>query len=268
MDLKTVNEIVSYVKRGHFETVDITGGAPELNPNITKLIEKLSHLVQRVMIRSNLSALNDGKRDYLFELFREHHVVIVASFPSLNETQTDSQRGYGTFRKSIDALKRLNTLGYGKDGNGLELNLVSNPTGAFLPPSQSQLEMRFCQVLEKKWGVSFNNLFAFANAPLGRFREWLLQSGNFERYMEKLASCFNPCAVEGVMCRKMVSVSWNGYLYDCDFNQASELYMGGEKTHITEMPGNPESGNPIAVADYCYTCTAGSGFTCDGAIHI
>ncbi len=152
-------------------------------------------------------------------------------------------------------------MGYGQDGSGLELDLVSNPTGAFLPSSQALTETRFHQVLEQKWGISFNDLFNFANVPLGRFRQWLLQSGNLEKYIEKLASGFNPCAVEGLMCRTLVSVSWDGYLYDCDFNLAKGIFMGGRKIHVSEMPGPPEQGSPIAVADHCYTCTAGVGFT-------
>ena len=261
MNLETAGQIVDYAGRSSFEIIDITGGAPELNHNIVNLIERLSPLAPRIMIRSNLSALNDGKRDHLFELFKEHRVVIVASFPSLNEAQTESQRGHGIFSISIAALKKLNALGYGEDGSRLELNLVSNPTGAFLPSSQTETEKRFRQVLLKKWGIVFNDLFTFANVPLGRFRDWLLKSGNLENYIEKLASSFNPCAVEGVMCRTMVSVSWDGYLYDCDFNLARGLYLGGRKIHVSEMPGPPEPGRPIAVADHCYTCTAGAGFT-------
>jgi radical SAM/Cys-rich protein len=261
MNSETVGHIIDYAKRCSFEVIDITGGAPELNHNLPDLIERLSPLAPRIMIRSNLSALNDGKRNHLFELFKEYGVVIVASFPSLNQAQTESQRGRGIFSMSIAALEKLNALGYGVDGPGLELNLVSNPTGAFLPSSQSETEKRFRQVLLKKWGIAFNNLFTFANVPLGRFRDWLLKSGNMNKYIEKLSSGFNPCAVEGVMCRTMVSVSWDGYLYDCDFNVARGLYMGGRKIHITEMAASPESGSPIAVADHCYTCTAGTGFT-------
>ena len=261
MNSETAAQIADYAEKCSFEAIDITGGAPELNHNLSGLIERLSSLAPRIMIRSNLSALNDGRRDHLFELFKEYGVVIVASFPSLNQTQTESQRGTGVFSMSIAALEKLNALGYGADGSGLELNLVSNPTGAFLPSSQSEAEKRFRQILSKKWGIVFNNLFTFANVPLGRFRDWLLKSGNLERYIEKLSSGFNPCAVEGVMCRTMVSVSWDGYLYDCDFNLAGSLYMGGRKIHITEMAGPPESGGPVAVADHCYTCTAGTGFT-------
>ena len=261
MNLETAGQVVDYARRCSYETIDITGGAPELNPNLAYLIERLSSLTPRIMIRSNLSVLHDRKRDSLMDLLRSYQVVIVASFPSLNESQADSQRGDGIFLRSIDALKKLNSMGYGQDGSGLELNLVSNPTGAFLPSSQSQTEKRFRQVLEKRWGIVFNNLFTFANVPLGRFRQWLLQSGNLENYIEKLASSFNPSAVKDVMCRTMVSISWDGYLYDCDFNLARGLYMGWQKVHVSEMPGPPGQGSPVAVSDHCYTCTAGTGFT-------
>ena len=261
MDLETVDEVVAYAQRSHFDTIDITGGAPELNPNLVTLIEKLSPLAPRIMLRSNLTALNVATREHLMDILKEYRVVVVASFPSFNESQADSQRGEGVFQESISTLKKLNAMGYGQDGSGFELDLVSNPTGAFLPSSQAQTETRFHQVLEQKWGISFNDLFNFANVPLGRFRQWLLQSGNFEAYMQRLASNFNPGAVEGLMCRTLVSVSWDGYLYDCDFNLARGLFMGGRKIHISEMSGPPEQGSPIAVADHCYTCTAGVGFT-------
>jgi radical SAM/Cys-rich protein len=261
MTSDTVDEVVSYAGRAGFETVDITGGAPELNPNTIKLIEKMSPLVPRIMFRSNLSAMNDDRSHRLLTLLKAHRVVIVASFPSLNEAQADSQRGDGVFKIGIETLKKLNLMGYGQEGSSLELNLVSNPTGAFLPPDQSQSEKRFRQVLKRKWGIVFNNLYNFANVPLGRFRQWLLKSGNLKDYIEKLADNFNSCAIEGLMCRNLVSVSWDGYLYDCDFNLARGLYLGGRKIHVTEMPGRPEEGSPIVVADHCYTCTAGAGFT-------
>jgi len=261
MESGIVNEVISYARRSNFETIDITGGAPELNPNIEKLIEEIRARIPRIMLRSNLSALNDGKRDHLMDLLTSFRVVVVASFPSLNEFQTNSQRGNGIFKVSINALKKLNAMGYGHEGSGLELNLVSNPTGAFLPPSQIETEKRFRRVLNEKWGIVFNSLFNFANVPLGRFRQWLITSGNYEKYMEKLFSSFNPCAVDNVMCRSIVSVSWDGYLYDCDFNLARGLFMGGHKIHVSEMPGPPDPGSHIATADHCYTCTAGAGFT-------
>ena len=261
MDLETADQVTAYAQRSSFEIIDITGGAPELNPNLVYLIERLAPLVPRIMVRTNLSALNGGKRDYLYEVLKGHKVVVVASFPSINEAQADSQRGSGIFQKSISALKRLNEEGYGVEGSPLELNLVSNPTGAFLPSSQSEAEERFRKVLRQKWGISFNSLFNFANVPLGRFRQWLSQSGNLGRYIEKLASSFNPCAMEGLMCRSIVTVAWDGYLYDCDFNLARGLYLGGRRIHVSRMPGPPAQGTSIAVADHCYTCTAGAGFT-------
>ncbi len=260
MGSDTVNEVVAYAQRCHFDTIDITGGAPELNPHLLDLIKKISPLAPRIMLRSNLSALKD-QMNRLIEPLKSHRVVIVASFPSLNLNQTDSQRGEGIFAESIAVLKELNAMGYGRNGSGLELNLVSNPTGAFLPPNQEKTEKRYHQILDQKWGVRFNRLFSFANVPLGRFRQWLIKSGNFESYMQKLVSNFNPCSVEGLMCRTLVSVSWDGYLYDCDFNLARGVYMGGKKIHVSEMPGPPEPDTPIVTADHCYTCAAGLGFT-------
>ena len=261
MDLGIIREVISYAQRGGFEIVDITGGAPELNPYIETLIEGVYDVVPRIMLRSNLSVLNNGKKEHLKKFLSEKNVVIVASFPSLNELQADSQRGDGIFQISVDALKKLNSLGYGHDGTGLELNLVSNPTGAFLPPDQAQTEKRFRQVLKRKWGIVFNTLFNFANVPLGRFRQWLVRRDNLDGYVKKLYSNFNACAVDGLMCRTLVSVSWDGYLYDCDFNLARGLFMGAHKTHVSEMPGPPEPGSHITTADHCYTCTAGPGFT-------
>jgi radical SAM/Cys-rich protein len=196
MDKKVLDEVVVFAERGRFETIDITGGAPELNPHLVSIIEGLAPLVHNFMVRTNLSALEKVDTNRLISVFRNHGVVLVASFPSLNQSQIDSQRGTNVFQTSISMLRRLNAVGYGLEGTGLELNLVSNPTGAFLPASQLQTEMRFRQVLEKKWGIFFNQIFNFANVPLGRFRQWLLQSGNFETYIQKLVSTFNPCAIE------------------------------------------------------------------------
>ncbi len=261
MDADTAYAVTAYAERSGFDIIDITGGAPELNPNIFSLIENLSPLTSRLLFRSNLSILIDGKRDALLELLKAKKVNIIASFPSINESQSDSQRGNGIFTRSIEALKKLNSLGYGYHETGLKLDLVSNPAGAFLPASQSQTEKRFREVLMNKWGIRFNSLFTFANVPLGRFREWLVETDNLESYVKRLKTGFNPCAVEGLMCRMMVSVSWDGYLYDCDFNLSCGLHMGKRKTHVSEMPGPPSEGSPINVADHCYSCTAGSGFT-------
>lgn len=261
MSAQTAQEVIAYAERSRFDVIDITGGAPELNPNIETLIKELSPLAPRLMIRSNLSALEERYRGEWMGLLKDHRVVIVASLPSTNEAQADSQRGRGIFQTSLDTLRKLNAMGYGQDGTGLELDLVSNPTGAFLPTPQGQMEQRFREILTRKWGIVFNHLYSFANAPLGRFRQWLLQSENLESYLQRLASSFNPCAVEGLMCRTLVSVSWDGILYDCDFNLARDLPMGGRRTHVSHMEGPPEPGSPIAVGDHCYTCTAGAGFT-------
>lgn len=261
MDEDTLSEVAAFAQRVGFKTIDVTGGAPELHPDLVSMIERLSPLAHRLIVRSNLTALEEIHPDRFIDVFREYGVVVVASFPSLNHRQTESQRGKGAFEKSIHALQRLNAVGYGKEETGLELDLVVNPTGAFLPPAQAQAEERFQKFLNKKWGVVFNHLFTFANVPLGRFRQWLHQSGNLGDYMERLISSFNPCAVEGLMCRSLLSVAWDGYVYDCDFNLAKSLPTAGGKTHISEMQGPPKPGTPIAVADHCYTCTAGPGFT-------
>jgi len=262
MDRKTAEQVVSYAQRSGFDTIDITGGAPELNPNLEYLVEALSPDGSQIMLRSNLSALGNGQKEHLIQQMASHRVAIAASFPSLDELQTDAQRGDGAFETSVAVLQKLNRLGYGHADTGLSLHLVVNPTGAFLPPAQEQSEKRFREVLQRRWGIVFNQLYSFANVPIGRFRKWLADSGNFDAYMEKLTKAFNPCAVDGVMCRTLLSVSWDGSLYDCDFNLARKIPMGGrEKVHVSEMPGKPEAGGPIATADHCYTCTAGAGFT-------
>lgn len=261
MSERTVAEVIKLATRFRFEIIDITGGAPEMNPHIEKLVSSLSSLTHNLILRSNLTAIAAERQNRLLEILTEKKVTIIASLPSLNEVQSDAQRGKNSFATSINALRKLNSLGYGLPGANLELNLVSNPVGAFLPPKQEQVENRFRQMLARKWDISFNSLYTFANVPLGRFLLWLETSGNLETYILKLASNFNPCTLEGLMCRSLISVSWDGYLFDCDFNQSLELYMGGKKKHISELHDLPGPGETIAVSEHCYTCTAGSGFT-------
>lgn len=261
MDRETAEDVITYAKRCGFHTIDITGGAPEMNPNLMFLIEEAAKLGERVMYRSNLSALNDLKTPSLLELLVKNKVIVVASMPSVNASQADSQRGMGIFEKSIEMLKKLNKSGYGQNGSGLTLNLVSNPTGAFMPPSQEQAEKRFKKILDDKWGITFNELYTFANMPLGRFKNWLIKAGNYHKYMQSLYKRFNACTVDGLMCRTQVSVSWDGYLYDCDFNLADGIYKGNKEVHISEENEPPLFGDPIAIRDHCYACTAGSGFT-------
>jgi len=261
MDLSTAKQVVAFAKKNRFETIDLTGGAPEMNENLAFLIENLAPLASRLIIRSNLVAMNAVKMESLMALCAKYRVVITASFPALNEAQAESQRGDGVFAVSLAALKKLNGLGYGKESSGLELNLVSNPTGAFVPTGQESLAERFHEVLRRKWGIEFNNLYNFANVPLGRFKDWLEESGNLDDYMGRLQKSFNPCALAGVMCRTIVSVSWDGYLYDCDFNLAADLPLAGVKTHISELDKIPEAGQQIAISEHCFACTAGAGFT-------
>ncbi len=262
MTEKTAQQVIKYAQRYQFDTIDITGGAPEMNPNIEMLIENLTPLCSKIMIRSNLIAINKAEQTNLINTIKENRVTIIASFPSINEAQTNSQRGDNIFQQSIETLKKLNSLGYGDVKNsGLELNLVSNPTGAFMPSAQEQVEKRFRTILDNKWGIQFDNLYIFANVPLGRFKTWLKKTGNFDNYMEKLTANFNPCAVQNLMCKNLVSVAWDGYLHDCDFNLAEKIPLGGESTHISEKNALPRPGSLIATGDHCFTCTAGTGFT-------
>ncbi len=266
MEKNTIDNIVSFASRCDFEVVDITGGAPELNPNLAYLVSSIYNHVPKLMLRTNLTSLPDKKYDQLINTLSKYKVVIVASLPSVSQLQTDAQRGNGIFEKSLTILKKLNEAGYGCKNSGLELDIVSNPTGAFFPPSQSAAEKRFKSYLDRRWGIEFNNLYVVTNVPLGRFQKWLVKSSNYENYMHKLADSFNPGSIGGVMCRSYVSVSWNGFLYDCDFNQATNLPLGGSKTHVTDLDGPPMLGDPIAVSDHCYSCTAGAGFNCGGSI--
>jgi len=261
LDSATARQVAEFAALSGFTAIDITGGAPELNPVLPELIADLRPLTPRLSLRANLTALGQPAQRRLMPLLAENQVVLVASLPAINAEQTDAQRGQGVFQQSLQVLQELNALGYGQEGSGLELNLVSNPAGAFLPPGQAQAEERFRSQLARRWGISFNHLYTFANVPLGRFKHWLTCSGNYDAYLEKLVGAFNGCAVQGLMCRHQASVNWEGYLFDCDFNLAAGLPLGGRRTHVSEMSAPPPPGSPIAVAEHCFTCTAGSGFT-------
>ncbi len=267
MSEETMEQVAAYAARNRFETIDITGGAPELNPHTQDLIARLAPLTPRLLVRTNLTAIEGEVWERYIYLCKEHRVIVIASLPSLNEAQNDAQRGQGSFQKMIRALQILNTAGYGRNGSGLELNLVSNPVGVFMNTSQSQAEKRFHEILLKKWDINFTHLYNFSNVPLGRFRSWLQTTGQLDDYLIKLSELFNPCSVSSIMCRSSVSINWQGYLFDCDFNIASGLYLSGEKIHVAQMEGIPESGSAIMVGDHCYACTAGIGFTCGGAIN-
>jgi radical SAM/Cys-rich protein len=261
MARETMEEVVAYAERGGFSCVDVTGGAPEMLPGLDHLLRGLAGHTSRLMLRSNLTAISEGGQEDLIELCRELKVAIVASFPSMNEGQADAQRGKGIWERSIAVLRELNGHGFGRPGTGLELSLVVNPAGAYMPAGQCELEKRFKRDLKRRWGIDFTSLFSFSNMPLGRFRRWLVSSGNYDQYLKKLAGNFNAEALGSLMCRTLLSVSWDGYLYDCDFNQASGLPLGGVRRHLSDPGSQPAKGSPIAVGDHCYACTAGSGFT-------
>jgi radical SAM/Cys-rich protein len=261
MERSTMDDIIAFAARGKFNIIDITGGAPELVPDLDYLLRGLRPLTDNLMLRTNLTALTDADREKLLNLLVELKVALVASFPSTSPSQTDAQRGSGVMDQSIAMLRKLNALGYGKPGSRLELNLVANPAGAFLPADQVATEQKFKRDAERKWGITFNSLFTFANVPLGRFRRWLEKSGNLDGYLLKLANGFNPCTVDGLMCKSLISVAWDGTVYDCDFNLAAGIPLGGQPRHVSELTKPPGPDEVIATGDHCYACTAGSGFT-------
>jgi radical SAM/Cys-rich protein len=266
MGAQTVEDVIACAGRFNFETIDITGGAPELLPHLPRLVSGLAPLTPKLIVRTNLVALARPDSALLLELYRNHRVTIVASLPSVSSSQTDTMRGPGVGEKSIEMLQLLNSIGYGIEGSGLVLDLGVNPTGAFLPVPQGQAEERFRKELHRKYGIGFNKLFTFANVPLGRFRTWLENSGNLDAYLLKLRERFNPGTISGLMCSSLISVNWDGYLFDCDFNIAAQLPAGGNRRNIATLIELPPKGTPIAIGDHCFACTAGSGFTCGGSI--
>ena len=248
-------------------TVDITGGAPELNGNFRWLVEQARALGRHVMDRCNLSVLLLKPQSDLGEFLARHQVEVIASLPYFRPAQTDAQRGDGVFDKSITALQMLNRLGYGMEGSGLSLNLVYNPVGAFLPPKQEAIEAQFRRELSHRHGITFNHLYTITNMPISRFLEFLLESGNYEGYMERLANAFNASAAAGVMCRYTLSVGWEGTLYDCDFNQMLDLPLArGLPQHIRDFDAAKLHSRHIVTANHCYGCTAGAGSSCGGAV--
>lgn len=246
-------------------TVDLTGGAPEMNPDFRWFVEEISRRSRHIIVRCNLTIIRANKKYYdLPVFFREHGVEVVSSLPFYTKDRTDRQRGDGVFEDSIKALQMLNEAGYGVPGTGLQLNLVYNPAGAFLPTSQEALEKEYKMALEKDFGITFNSLYAITNLPISRYLDYLLQSGNYERYMSKLIAAFNPSAAAGVMCRNTISIGWDGYLYDCDFNQMLDLKVAAKGKHISEFDLAVLESRPIIVAQHCYGCTAGAGSSCGG----
>ena len=267
MTRETAELCISALAQTDIPTVDITGGAPELNPNFRWLVERARALGRHVMDRCNLTVLLLKPQAGLAEFLANNRVEVVASLPYFQASQTDAQRGEGVFEKSIQAMQMLNRLGYGVEGSGLVLNLVHNPVGAFLPAKQDAAEAQFRRELLRRHGVVFNNLYTITNMPISRFLEFLIQSGNYEGYMERLANAFNPAAAAGVMCRFTLSVGWEGTLYDCDFNQMLDLPLGnGAPRHIRDFDLAKLDTRRIVTANHCYGCTAGTGSSCGGAV--
>lgn len=249
------------------KTVDLTGGAPEMNPDFRWFVEEIMKLGKHVIVRCNLTIIKANKKYYdLPEFYKRHNIEVISSLPFYSQDRTDRQRGNGVFDDSIDALKMLNEVGYGIAGTGLVLNLVYNPAGAFLPPSQASLEKEYKKALMERYAIEFNSLFAITNLPVSRFLDYLLQTGNYESYMEKLVNAYNPVAAANVMCRNTISIGWDGFLYDCDFNQMLELKISGNSNHISNLDLAALAGRDIKVGQHCYGCTAGSGSSCGGSV--
>lgn len=252
----------------NIRVADLTGGAPEMNPDFRWFVEELRKLDLKVMVRCNLTIIEANKKyNDLPGFFRRHQVEVVCSLPFYTQSRTDRQRGDGVFEASISALQKLNEEGYGMPDSGLVLNLVYNPAGAFLPPGQPQLEAEYKLALAGEFGIRFNNLFVITNMPISRYLDYLLVSGNYLSYMEKLVNAFNPAAALNVMCRNTISVGWDGYLYDCDFNQMLDLKLKNpEANHIADFHSGQLISREIITHRHCFGCTAGAGSSCGGEV--
>lgn len=265
MTKETFEQCLKILSKYDIPTVDITGGAPELNPHFRWFVEEAVKLGKHVMDRCNLTIILANKKFHdLPEFFAKNKVEVISSLPHYTSSRTDRQRGDGVFDKSIKALQMLNEVGYGKEGSGLELNLVYNPTGAILSGPQETLEADYRRELKQRFGISFNNLYVINNMPISRFLDYLIVSGNYEDYMQRLIDAFNPTAAAGVMCRNTLSIGWDGYLYDCDFNQMLDIKVNVETQHISEFDFEALSNREIALNQHCFGCTAGMGSSCGG----
>lgn len=266
MGKEVMAKIAGFLSRREGITLDITGGCPELNPHFRYLVAATAGLSPRRLVRSNLTIVTEPGMEWLPGFYREQNLTIIASLPCYLEENVDRQRGEGVYARSIAALRQLNGVGYGDE---LELNLVYNPGGDFVPGSQRELEAAYKKELLERHGIRFNNLYTITNAPIGRFREYLEAKGTYMRYLNLLATSFNPDAAGSIMCRTLVSVDWKGFLYNCDFNQASGLPITGEEgglLKIDDLEEAAKSGNELFLAQHCYCCTAGEGSSCTGAL--
>lgn len=268
MTLETMQLCLNVLANSAIQTVDLTGGAPEMNPNFRWFVTEIKKLNKHVIVRCNLTIILANKKYHdLPEFFKQHQIEVVSSLPSFTKDRTDRQRGDGVFEDSIKALQMLNTVGYGQEGSNLQLNLVYNPAGAFLPPSQQALTIEFKDELWKTHGIRFNNLYAITNMPISRYLDYLLTTGNYDKYMDKLINAFNPANVKNLMCRNTISVSWDGFLYDCDFNQMLELPVSTpQSSHLKDFDLNALENREIVIKQHCYGCTAGAGSSCGGEV--
>jgi radical SAM/Cys-rich protein len=268
MSAQIADLVLDFVERRHIATLDITGGAPELNANFRRLVTAARKLGIKVMDRCNLTILEQPSQEDLAEFLAEQRVEIVASMPCYLQDNVERQRGKGVFDGSIRGLKRLNALGFGRDPQ-LTLNLVYNPQGPALPPPQAALEADYKRVLGGRYGIVFNKLFVLANMPIQRFGTMLINKGEFDGYLQLLQDAHLDANLDGVMCRNLISVDWRGYVYDCDFNQMLDLPLTRGtrgRVHISDLLDENLAGNPIRVAGHCYGCTAGQGSSCGGAL--
>ena len=268
MSRETMQQCLELIKKTTAHTLDLTGGAPEMNPNFRWFVEEASKVgIKDVIVRSNLTIIRANKKFYdLPEFFKKHNVHIVSSMPHWTRGKTDKQRGNGVFDQSIKALQMLNEVGYGVKGSELKLDLVYNPSGAFLPGDQMALEKDFKKALKNDFNIDFHHLFAITNLPISRFLDYLIASENYEEYMETLIDAYNPAAVKNVMCTHTLSVSWEGWLYDCDFNQMLDLKLASSIKHISEYNEELIQDRNIIINQHCYGCTAGAGSSCQGEV--
>jgi radical SAM/Cys-rich protein len=269
MGRETLDEIIAFLERSGIKSLDVTGGAPELHPDFRLLVESVRALGVRVIDRCNLTILNEPGFADMADFLAENQVEIVASLPCYLEENVESQRGKGVYTSSIKALQKLNALGYGRPGSALILNLMYNPIAAVLPPPQRQLEADYKRELGKRAGVVFNQLFVLANMPIQRFGSALVSNGQFDQYMQLLKSAHQDANLDTVMCRSLVSLDWQGYVYDCDFNQMLGLPLqrvGQPRAHIRDLTATELENRPVVVGEHCYGCTAGQGSSCGGAL--
>ncbi|MEE9158467.1 MAG: arsenosugar biosynthesis radical SAM (seleno)protein ArsS [Gammaproteobacteria bacterium] len=269
MDRTTMDQVIGYLKASGAKILDITGGAPEINPYFRYLVRIGRQLGVHVIDRCNLTILEEPGYEDLGEYLAANQVEIIASLPCYLEENVDRQRGKGVYQVSIRALRALNELGYGRDGSDLTLNLIYNPLGPTLPPPQSTLEAEYKRELGKRYGIVFNHLYTLTNMPIQRFGSLLISKGQFKSYMTLLRDAHQEKNTESVMCRSLVSIDWRGYVYDCDFNQmlGLPLYVSGKpRVHVSDLMDTDLDGNPIMVAEHCYGCTAGQGSSCGGAL--